>query len=380
MRQTKALAIGGIIFWLACSSPAMYAVREGKLVGLAAAAWAAAFLLFGSALIYDSPLRPEGEHSRRSRLIAFWLLLASGFGMVWFSTAAVKYISSVSLVLAALRLPQLTSARNAYVGAIAIELVLLVTLALQDTWGAVLGNGGALAGSLLFAVTFSVQSQREMAARKDLALANAELVATREQLAQTSRTEERLRIARDLHDTLGHHLTALSIQLDVAARRSDNAAAEHIREAHAIARLLLSDVRDVVGELRSGGEVNVTALIKPLCRTYGDLHVYLESPDSILAGNAAQAEVLLRCVQEIVTNTLKHAQAHNLWIRVTQSEFGIDIHARDDGRGSTQIRDGHGLAGMRERFAALGGRVEISSTPGAEFIVHVFMPFGDANA
>jgi signal transduction histidine kinase len=375
MQKSKAVAVGGVLFWLACASPALMSIHDGKLNGLDAVAWLIAFVCFGSVLVYDSFLMPARLASPRTTITVFAALLVFGFAMFIVSHDVVKYVSSMSLVLAAQRLPKFLPPLQSYLGAAVIELGLVVLLAFQEPWLAILGNGGAVAASLLFVVTFGIQERGEAAARAALALANAELVATREQLAQSSRTEERLRISRDLHDTLGHHLTALSIQLDVATRRAENEAAEHIREAHAIARLLLSDVRAVVGELRSGGEVDIATRMNPLCRDYGDLKVHLQTQGELRPIHADRAEVLLRCAQEAITNTLKHAQARNLRIHIEQTDFGTALRMHDDGQGTSRVAVGHGLTGMRERLEALGGRVELTSNAGTGFSIAAFVPF-----
>jgi signal transduction histidine kinase len=360
---------------MACASPALLSIHDGQITGLDAVAWWIAFACFGSVLIYDNFLMPTRWASPRTTIVVFAALLAFGFAMVIVSNDVVKYASSISLVLAAQRLPKFLPPLKSYLGAAGIELGLIAVLAFQEPWTAILGNGGAVLASLLFVVTFGIQEQREAAARAALALANAELVATRDQLAQSSRTEERLRIARDLHDTLGHHLTALSIQLDVATRRAENAAAEHIREAHAIARLLLSDVRAVVGELRSGGDVDIATRLNPLCRDYGDLRVHIQTQETLRPVHADRAEVLLRCAQEAITNALKHAQASNLWIHIEQTDLGTAVRMHDDGRGTSRVAVGHGLTGMRERLEALGGRVELTANAGIGFSIAAFVPF-----
>jgi hypothetical protein len=124
--------------------------------------------------------------------------------------------------------------------------------------------GLAIGGFQAFACASSFLALSEAAAREKLAAAHADLQAAQARLADSSRTEERLRISRDLHDTLGHHLTALSLQLEVASRVTEGTAADHIRQAHAITRLLLSDVRDVVSALREPKRVDIAQAIREL--------------------------------------------------------------------------------------------------------------------
>jgi signal transduction histidine kinase len=83
-------------------------------------------------------------------------------------------------------------------------------------------------------------------------------------------------------------------------------------------------------------------------------------------------------VQEIITNTTRHASAQNLWITIAQRPDGIDLHARDDGRGSPEVQWGNGLRGMRERFEEYSGRVDFRSAVGQGFEVRGFMPRPEA--
>ena len=216
-----------------------------------------------------------------------------------------------------------------------------------------------------------------------------------------------MRISRDLHDTLGHHLTALSLQLDVASRLSEGKAAEHIRQAHAITRLLLGDVRDVVSQLRETGGLDLVQAIRclashrpaaaghsdrpadaghydrpadaghydrPADAGHYDVTIHLDLPETLAIDDVSRAEVLLRGVQEIITNTVRHAQASNLWIQLETRADGIVLHARDDGRGADAVTCGNGLTGMRERFEMCAGHVEFGTGRGAGFEVRGFLP------
>jgi signal transduction histidine kinase len=88
----------------------------------------------------------------------------------------------------------------------------------------------------------------------------------------------------------------------------------------------------------------------------------------------ARAETLLRAVQEILTNTTRHAHAWNLWIDLAEADGGIMLTSRDDGRGTDAIVLGNGLTGMKERFEEHGGRVDVHSRRGGGFQVRAFVP------
>src|SRR5258705_2180852 len=139
--------------------------------------------------------------------------------------------------------------------------------------------GGAYLGFQMFAMATSTLEHGERTAREQLARANAELHATRALLAEDSRVAERLRISRDLHDMLGHHLTALSLQLEVASRLASGPASERVAEAHAITRLLLSDVRDVVSRLRESSRFDLASAIRGLADAATQLHVHVDVAD-----------------------------------------------------------------------------------------------------
>lgn len=218
----------------------------------------------------------------------------------------------------------------------------------------------------------------ESRGRSELARLNAELLATRELLADSSRLAERIHIARELHDSLGHHLAALTVNLDLASRTAEGRAAEPVREAHTLARLLLADVRDVVSELRGSRPLDLPQALRTLAAAGGDPAIHLEVPDDLEIRDPAQAHALFRCVQEAVTNARKHARARHLWIELVREEAGVVLRARDDGKGAAEVIPGNGLRGMRERLVELGGRLEVESRPGDGFLLQVWVPSPEA--
>ncbi|WP_330970580.1 sensor histidine kinase, partial [Lysobacter sp. A3-1-A15] len=127
----------------------------------------------------------------------------------------------------------------------------------------------AMMQSLLYAgfsgfvfVTSFVAREQSLAQEEQRRL-NAELRATRALLAESARVNERTRISRELHDLLGHHLTALSLNLEVAGHLSQGRARDHVQQAHTLARLLLTDVREAVSQLRDTGSIDLAAALRP---------------------------------------------------------------------------------------------------------------------
>lgn len=200
--------------------------------------------------------------------------------------------------------------------------------------------------------------------------------ATRLLLAESARVNERTRISRELHDLLGHHLTALSLNLEVAGHITEGQAQEHVRQAHTLAKLLLTDVREAVSQLRESGAIDLAAALRPLAERVPSLHIHLDMDDPLSVEDPERAHVLLRCTQEIITNAVRHAGARNLWINVAREHERIVISAHDDGVGGEveRILPGNGLRGMRERLAQHGGDLELSARRGAGFGLRLWLP------
>lgn len=213
----------------------------------------------------------------------------------------------------------------------------------------------------------------ERQAKQALAEANAELRVATGLLDMRSRAEERLRIARDLHDLIGHHLTALSLNLEVAGHLASGDAREYIDKGQAITKTLLADVRDVVSRLRENEPVDLAAALRSLGEVVKSPAIHVDATGAAVT-DPAIAETALRAAQEIVTNAVRHSNARNLWIRVAHEEQALIIDARDDGVGSDRVEFGNGLLGMRERITHAGGTMQVQSMRGRGFEVNIRLP------
>ena len=230
------------------------------------------------------------------------------------------------------------------------------------------------AGFSGFVFVTSLVARQQAQAREEQRRLNAELRATRALLAESARVNERTRISRELHDLLGHHLTALSLNLEVAGHLVEGKAQEHVNQAHTLAKLLLSDVREEVSQLRDDDAIDMAATLLPLADHVAGLVIDMEMPQPFLLEDPERAHVLLRCTQEIITNAVRHAQAGKLQLRYQQDGRMVRLQARDDGRGAEAPTAGNGLRGMRERLAAYGGRVDIETAAGRGFTLEIQLP------
>jgi len=247
-------------------------------------------------------------------------------------------------------------------------IILGVTLLTNAVW-----QGLAFAGGYLVA-TQHRDGEALARSHRELARVNAELLATQQLLAESSRLAERLHISRELHDAVGHHLAVLSLNLELAALKADGAGAEPVREAHAVAKLLLADIRGTVSSLRQHRPLDVRRALLTMVAGTNEPRIHLRLPDEVEFTDPSQAHAVFRCVQEAITNAVRHAQARNIWIDVERDAGRLELRLRDDGCGVTEVRPGNGLTGMRERFEDAGGGLELASEPGQGFGLRAWLP------
>ncbi|WP_144392023.1 sensor histidine kinase [Pleionea sediminis] len=213
----------------------------------------------------------------------------------------------------------------------------------------------------MFALLLASSNQREREIANELKSKNDQLVATQHLLTEASKQTERTRIARDLHDLLGHHLTALSIKLQVASRITEGEAKRHVDECHNITKLLLSDVREAVDTLRHSQYINFEESIRLLVENVPKLNIHLSIVDELSIENIKSAQTLFRCIQEAITNSLKHSGATNLWIKIDKEDGNIVSEIYDDGVVDNSFERGNGLKGMEERVSLVNGNIIFST-------------------
>ena len=225
-----------------------------------------------------------------------------------------------------------------------------------------------------FGILLSVHALEAEKARDKLAEKNAELQATQQLLAANAKEHERLRIARDLHDSMGHHLTSLALQLELASHQQGEALQTTIQKSRHLTKLLLADVRATVSDMRALPSVNIRELLQPIVAVVPRLKLKLDVEHELLCHDAKTAETILRATQEIITNCLKHSDASELTINIRREQENLIIDAIDNGQVKQPVTEGYGLKGLRERVEALSGKLRYGSADNQGFFVHLSLP------
>lgn len=380
LSHTRVLRFAGLFTWAIICAPLLYMQfgpgDELDLQGGAESSWLFfSYLAFGGCYFWLTRGLSAGGHSGWYDRAMLLVLTISALAVSYVSRSG---LGSILMMVAAGVIPWLLSKR------MGIAWLLLSQLAVVPVYYLILGLPlfEALMQSLLyggfsmFIFVTSLVARQQTQAREEQRRLNAELRATRLLLAESARVNERTRISRELHDLLGHHLTALSLNLEVASHITEGQAQEHVRQAHTLAKLLLTDVREAVSQLRESGAIDLAAALRPLTEKVPSLDIHLDMQQPLSVEDPERAHVLLRCTQEIITNAVRHAGAHNLWIRVYRERTNVVIEAHDDGVGGDldEIIPGNGLRGMRERLIQYGGELQIEARQGEGFRLRASVP------
>jgi len=231
----------------------------------------------------------------------------------------------------------------------------------------------AYAAFQLFAALTAWYSRRAQDVAAQLREANAHLLATRSLLEESARDHERLRLARELHDVAGHKLTALKLSLTAMQREGHGGAG--VDSAAQLATELLTDIRGVVAQIRQHDGLDIRDALKQLvAHLPAPPHIHLAIQEEARADSVAQAETLLRVVQEALTNAMRHSGARNVWVELAREDTQLRLRVHDDGRVSLPLAEGFGISGMRERLAQQSGRLDISRAGQGGLALDVHLP------
>ncbi|PJK02854.1 two-component sensor histidine kinase [Lysobacteraceae bacterium NML71-0210] len=222
-----------------------------------------------------------------------------------------------------------------------------------------------------FAALTLSYARRAEETRDHLARVNADLLATRSLLAETARNTERLRLARELHDVVGHKLTALRLNLRALAAGQPS---ESLHLAEQLAAELLADIRHVVQEIRADDGLDLHTALHALATPFPRPQLRISIAADVKLHDPLLAETLLRVVQEALTNSARHSNARNLHVRLGHEEGQLHLHIEDDGQLQAPLREGNGLAGMRERIHERHGRLVFSCSEKGALRIDAVLP------
>ncbi len=204
------------------------------------------------------------------------------------------------------------------------------------------------------------------------------LRAVHEENARLAAVAERERIARDLHDVLGHTLSVIVLKAELAKRLLESEtvgaqqrAAQEIADVEMTARTALAEVREAIGGYRSKGLAAEFTHARRTLDAAGVAFIWQAPPAGLPALTDAEETVLSLSVREAVTNIVRHAEATHCTMSLAATPDGFyALMVEDDGRHVIQ-QEGNGLRGMRERVSGLGGRFSIRCDRGTHLLIEL---------
>jgi signal transduction histidine kinase len=353
----------GLVVWLVIGAPVW------SDLGAAAhpIAWAALYVAF--AVLFVAATRSGASLATRRALIAVESAVALALALI-----GMPHFEGALFAVVAAQVPAVVPPLGALAWSVAQGAALYpIILPTHGYDGAAKATGEYLAFAL-FALAVVYLREREAVARRELAHANSILLGTQALLADDARTTERLRVAREVHDAIGHGLSAASIHLQIAARTCDGSASTAVAAAREAVRATLAEVRGLVGTMRDDATIDLGTAVRAMCAGIREpiVHVAIASP--LRVADPGRAHAMFRCVQEALTNALRHARATEIWIELGSDDRGLTATVRDDGVGSAALEMGNGLDGVRARLAEAAGTLEIETTAGHGLALRAFIP------
>ncbi|MGH8200784.1 MAG: sensor histidine kinase [Steroidobacteraceae bacterium] len=227
-----------------------------------------------------------------------------------------------------------------------------------------------------FALLTTLERVRAEGVSRELREVNAQLLATRELLAESARDGERLRVSRELHDVAGHRLTALALNLELLGQEAEVSQRREWLLSRGLVTELLSELRTVVASLRRHDGIDVREALRRIADAFPAPRIHIDIDEHVRIDGAERAEVIVRAGQEGLTNAVRHAHARDIWLSLSRDEKMLRLEVRDDGATPEANAVGYGLLGMRERVELLGGTVQTDTSPEGGFRLRVTLPGG----
>lgn len=263
-----------------------------------------------------------------------------------------------------------------------IYLTLVSPLIMRGRWTDAVAIALTYGTGIVFVVVFTRIAASEREARAKLGAANRQLQEHAAQIEELATTKERNRLARELHDSIGHYLTVVNVQLGAAQAvfaLDRERALEHLAKARSLTQEGLAEVRRSVAALRAS-----PAESRPLPQALAQLieqwritgtHVTLEINGTPRPLTPQADLTLYRAAQEALTNVGKHARAAHVALTLDyRAATSVRLRIEDDGAGSGDLDQGFGLLGIRERAQLLGGAVRVRTQTGQGFTLEVELP------
>ena len=353
------------------------------------------WLAFSAGLLLFTVLAERSTHcENRPRLLGA-LLLGQSLVLV-----ALTLLSDNAFIVPMLSfiIVSISQSDLPYRSANAFDLVLVAAIILVYLvpfgWEAALQAGLGFGAGFIFIIVFTRVAKREREAReqvealyRDLERANAQLGDYAAQVEQMATMRERNRLARDVHDSLGHYLTVINVQLEVVTKlmESDPARARDAAlKAKELASEGLAEVRRSVAALRPSplDDRPLPDAIRSLTEAARDagLMAGFEQSGAARPLSAEVETILYRAAQEALTNIRKHAHASSADVRLSFEADGVRLRVRDNGLGRKNDEDSVGLSALRERVLALNGEVVAENHPQGGFVLDVSLPYPESLA
>lgn len=364
------LRVVGVVVWVVVGAPSWTQLSRapGDVGSGHPVVWCVAYVSFALALLLATS--PRVPLARRRALALYQSVIA-----VFLCLLGMPHFEGAAFAIVSAQVPSLMKPARALAWDAAQAAILFpIILPSHGALGAAKATG-EYATFALFALLVLVLREREAAARRALARVNAELLATQSLLADDAKTAERMRVAREVHDAIGHGLTAASLHLQLAARAGG--ASDAVSAAQAAVKGTLADVRGLVRVMRSEASVDLGTALRALCAGIAEPEITLTLPARLRVSDPARAHALFRCAQEALTNALRHADARHVFIDVEEAD-GLRLTVRDDGAGADEVQMGSGLAGLRERIAEMHGTLTIETKPGKGLTLRATLPREEA--